>query len=43
MKSTINQSYGVMMETYSFALEAGLVNNAATTFTSSVNTLIKTQ
>jgi hypothetical protein len=34
---------GVMMQTYSFALEATLVSNAATTFTSSVNTLIKTQ
>ena len=37
------QSLGVMMQTYSFALEATLVSNAATTFTSSVNTLIKTQ
>jgi hypothetical protein len=37
------QSMGVMMQTYSFALEATLVSNAATTFTSSVNTLIKTQ
>ena len=36
-------SMGVMMQTYSFALEATLVNSAATTFTSSVNTLIKTQ
>jgi len=34
---------GVMMETFSFALQASLVNNAATSFTSSVNTLIKTQ
>jgi hypothetical protein len=38
-----HQSLGVMMQTYSFALEATLVSNAATTFTSSVNTLIKTQ
>jgi hypothetical protein len=37
------QSMGVMMQTYSFALEATLVSNAATTFTGSVNTLIKTQ
>ena len=37
------KSLGVMMQTYSFALEATLVSNAATTFTSSVNTLIKTQ
>jgi hypothetical protein len=37
------QSMGVMMQTYSFALEATLVTNAATTFTSSINTLIKTQ
>ena len=37
------RSMGVMMQTYSFALEATLVSNAATTFTSSVNTLIKTQ
>ena len=36
-------SMGVMMQTYSFALEATLVTNAATTFTSSINTLIKTQ
>jgi hypothetical protein len=36
-------SLGPMMQTYSFALEATLVTNAATTFTSSVNTLIKTQ
>lgn len=36
-------SMGVVMQTYSFALEATLVTNAATTFTSSVNTLIKTQ
>lgn len=43
MKSAVNQSFGIAMETYSFALQAGLVNNAATTFTSSVNTLIKTQ
>lgn len=34
---------GLMMETYSFALEAEAVSRAATTFTSSVNTLIKTQ
>jgi hypothetical protein len=37
------KSMGLMMQTYSFALEATLVSNAATTFTSSVNTLIKTQ
>ena len=37
------KSMGVMMQTYSFALEATLVSNAATTFTSSINTLIKTQ
>lgn len=37
------ESMGVMMQTYSFALEASLVSNAATTFTGSVNTLIKTQ
>jgi hypothetical protein len=37
------RSMGIMMQTYSFALEATLVSNAATTFTSSVNTLIKTQ
>lgn len=37
------RSMGVMMQTYSFALEATLVTNAATTFTSSINTLIKTQ
>lgn len=37
------RSMGVMMQTYSFALEATLVSNAATTFTGSVNTLIKTQ
>lgn len=37
------KSMGVMMQTYDFALEATLVTNAATTFTSSVNTLIKTQ
>lgn len=37
------QSMGVMMQTYSFALEATLVSNAASTFTGSVNTLIKTQ
>ncbi len=37
------QSMGMMMQTYSFALEATLVTNAATTFTSSINTLIKTQ
>lgn len=37
------QSMGIMMQTYSFALEATLVSNAATTFTGSVNTLIKTQ
>lgn len=38
-----NRTLGVMMQTYSFALEATVVTNAATTFTSSVNTLIKTQ
>ncbi len=38
-----HQSMGMMMQTYSFALEATLVTNAATTFTSSINTLIKTQ
>jgi hypothetical protein len=37
------RSMALMMQTYSFALEATLVSNAATTFTSSVNTLIKTQ
>ena len=37
------RSMGVMMQTYSFALEATLVSNAATTFTGSINTLIKTQ
>jgi hypothetical protein len=37
------QSVTVMMQTYSFAVEAQLVTNAATTFTSSINTLIKTQ
>jgi hypothetical protein len=37
------KSLGLMMQTYSFALEATLVSNAATTFTSSINTLIKTQ
>lgn len=37
------KSLGIIMETYSFALEASLVTNAATTFTSSINTLIKTQ
>ena len=37
------RSMGVMMQTYSFALEAQLVTNAATTFTSSINTLVKTQ
>ncbi len=37
------KSMGLMMQTYSFALEATLVTNAATTFTSSINTLIKTQ
>jgi hypothetical protein len=37
------KSLGLMMQTYSFALEATLVTNAATTFTSSINTLIKTQ
>lgn len=37
------RSMGMMMQTYSFALEATMVSNAATTFTSSVNTLIKTQ
>ena len=37
------QSMSVMMQTYSFAVEAQLVTNAATTFTSSINTLIKTQ
>jgi len=38
-----HRSLALMMQTYSFALEATLVSNAATTFTSSVNTLIKTQ
>jgi len=38
-----DRSLALMMQTYSFALEATLVSNAATTFTSSVNTLIKTQ
>jgi hypothetical protein len=42
-KALESRSLGVMMQTYSFALEATLVSNAATTFTSSVNTLIKTQ
>ena len=37
------RSMGVMMQTYSFALEATLISNAATTFTGSINTLIKTQ
>ena len=37
------KSLGLMMETYSFSLEATLVTNAATTFTSSINTLVKTQ
>lgn len=37
------QSVSVMMETYDFALQASSVSHAATTFTSSVNTLIKTQ
>lgn len=37
------KSMGLMMQTYSFALEATMVTNAATTFTSSINTLIKTQ
>ncbi len=43
MKAASAQTMGVMMETFSFALQASLVNNAATSFTSSVNTLIKTQ
>lgn len=34
---------GVMLETYEFAIEAEIVSRAATTLTSSVNTLIKTQ
>lgn len=34
---------GVMLQTYDFAIEASIVSRAATTFTSSVNTLIKTQ
>ena len=37
------QAVSVMMETYDFALQASSVSHAATTFTSSVNTLIKTQ
>jgi hypothetical protein len=37
------RSMGIMMQTYNFALEAALVSNAASTFTGSVNTLIKTQ
>ena len=36
-----NMSMG--MEVYSFAMEATLISNAATTFTSSINNLIKTQ
>jgi hypothetical protein len=38
-----SHSLGMMMQTYSFSLEATLVTNAATTFTSSINTLVKTQ
>lgn len=34
---------GVMMEVFDFAIQSELVSRAATTFTSSVNTLIKTQ
>ena len=37
------KTMGLMMQTFSFALEATLVSTAATTFTNSVNTLIKTQ
>jgi hypothetical protein len=37
------RSMGMMMQTYNFAVESQLVTNAATTFTSSINTLIKTQ
>lgn len=37
------QLLGVMMETFNFALQAESVSRAATTFTSSINTLIKTQ
>lgn len=33
----------MMLETYDFAIETEMVTRAATTFTSSVNTLIKTQ
>jgi hypothetical protein len=40
---TEQRSLRVIMQTYDFALDATLVTNAATTFTSSVNTLIKTQ
>ena len=43
MQQSQHNAVGLMMQTYSFALEATLVSNAATTFTNSVNTLIKTQ
>jgi hypothetical protein len=43
LQQTQARSVGLMMQTYSFALEATLVGNAATTFTNSVNTLMKTQ
>ena len=43
IRQTQARSVGLMMQTYSFALEATLVGNAATTFTNSINTLIKTQ
>ena len=37
------QVLGVMLETYDFAMQTEMVTRAATTFTSSVNTLIKAQ
>ncbi len=37
------QMLGVLLETYDFAMQTEMVTRAATTFTSSVNTLIKAQ
>lgn len=37
------RALGVLLEVFDFAVQSELVSRAATTFTSSVNTLIKTQ
>jgi hypothetical protein len=43
MQKNQTQALGVMMQTYDFAMQAEMISRAATAFTSSINTLVKTQ